>query len=140
MNENAALIRRWFEEAWNQGNDAAIDEIIAPDCVIHGMAGPDGREPVGAAAFRPLLQATRAAFPDIHIRVDDAISDADTIAARCTVFGTHLGEWMGVPPTGRKVEITGMTFGTVKDGQLVEGWNNFDFASLYQQVSAPLSA
>jgi steroid delta-isomerase-like uncharacterized protein len=135
MNANTERARHWFDEVWNRGNADAIDDMMAPDSVAHGMADPDGQPPQGPDGFRPLLLAIRAAFPDIHITVDDAIGEDDTVAVRCTARGTHQGEWMGVEATGRPVEITGMTFTVWKEGKIVEAWNCFDFAGLYEQIS-----
>lgn len=134
--QGTVFCRRWFDEIWNRGNVDLLDEMLAPDCVAHGMAGADGEPPTGPEGFRAVVLGIRAAFPDIHISVEDALSDEDTVACRCIVRGTHLGSWMGIPASGRPVEIGGMSFVTVQDGRMTAAWNQFDFASLVQQISA----
>ena len=125
------LIREWFECLWNQGQEETIERLAAPDVVVHGLAPSAIR---GAAALKPLYRLFRAALPDIHISVDRTVTEGDMVAAHCRVTGTHIGEGLGVAPTGRHVEFWGMAMGRVRGGQLVEGWNCFDFLSLYEQI------
>ncbi len=87
--ENEALIRRWFEEVWNQGRTEAIDEMFAADGLAHGLSD-EGNKPLrGPAAFKEFHAKFREAFPDIVVTVEDTIGEGDKIAARCTVRGKH---------------------------------------------------
>ena len=88
----------------------------------------------GPAAFKPFFHQFRAAFPDIRITVEDALVDGDRIAVRCAVTATHTGPGMTPAPTNKAARFTGMCIARVKDGKIVEGWNNFDFLSMYQQL------
>jgi steroid delta-isomerase-like uncharacterized protein len=130
--QSNTIVHRWMEEVWNKGRVDAIDEMLAGDVVIHGLGGGDVHGPEG---YRPFFERMRSAFSDVRVVVDDAVAQGDTVAARCTVSGTHTGDGLGVPATGRPVEFTGMTMVRVKDGKIVEGWNNFDFAGMLQQIT-----
>jgi steroid delta-isomerase-like uncharacterized protein len=134
--DNLALIRRWFEEVWNKGRAEAIDELFDEEGVAHGLADEGGAPLRGPANFRVFHSKFREAFPGIEVVVDDAISEGDKVAARCTVRGRHEGDTLGFAATSRPVEFTGMTFARVRDGKIVEAWNNFDFMSMFQQLGA----
>ncbi len=90
------LLHRWFEEVWNQGNEASIDELMAADAIVHGIVGPDGKEIRGAAAFKPFFHQFRSAFSDIRITIEDCLVDGDKIAVRCMVTATHTGPGLTV--------------------------------------------
>ncbi|MCA1615645.1 MAG: ester cyclase [Acidobacteria bacterium] len=134
--ENKALVRRWFEEVWNKGRAEAIDELFAADGTAHGLADAGGEPLRGPAGFKPFFQRFRDAFPDIEVTVEDVITEGDKVAARCSVRGAHRGDSLGFAASGRAVEFTGMTFARVRDGQIVEAWNNFDFMAMFQQLGA----
>ncbi|HVG20833.1 MAG TPA: ester cyclase [Blastocatellia bacterium] len=134
--ENKALIERWFEEVWNKGNADAIDEMFADDGVAHGLANEQGEALRGPAGFKPFFQNFRNAFPDIEVIVEDTVAEDDKVAARCRVRGTHKGEGLGFAATNVPIEITGICIVRLRDGKIVEAWNNFDFMSMFQQLNA----
>ena len=134
--DNKQVVRRWFEEVWNKGRAEAIDEMFAADGIAHGLEGAAGGELRGPADFRVFHQRFRDAFPDVEVIVDDAIAEGDKVAALCTVRGRHQGDTLGFAATEQQVEFNGMTFVRVRDGQIVEAWNNFDFMSMFQQLGA----
>jgi steroid delta-isomerase-like uncharacterized protein len=134
--ENKALVRRWFEEVWNKGRAEAIDEMFAEDGVAHGLSDASGQPMRGPAGFRPFHSSFRGAFPDIEVVVEDVITEGDKLAARCTVRAKHQGDTLGFSATQRPVDFTGMVFVRIRDGKIVEAWNNFDFMQLYQQLGA----
>ena len=134
--DNKALTRRWFEEVWNKAREDAIDELLAPDVIAHGLAD-DGREQPGPEAFRRFYRQFRSGIHDVRITVDQVIEEGDTTAARFTAVGTHGGDGMGVKATGRPVRVTGMCMMRWRDGRIVEGWNEFDAAGLMRQISGP---
>ena len=89
------------------------------------------------AAFIPFFHKFREAFPDLHVVVEDVICEGDRMAARCRVYGTHGGHTLGFAATNRPVEFTGMCWVRVENGKFVEGWNNFDFATMSTQLLQP---
>lgn len=131
-----ALSVRWFEEVWNQGREATIDELLAPDAAIHGL-DEAGRGASGAAGFRAFYHLFRRALPDLRVTVEDVLCDGDRTAVRVTGRATHTGEGLGVPPTGRPVVLTGIILTRWRDGRIAEGWNEFDAAGLMRQIAGP---
>jgi steroid delta-isomerase-like uncharacterized protein len=130
MHTNEATMRRWFEEVWNQRQVAAIDEILAPDCPIHGL-GPAPL--IGGAGFRVFHQAFGRAFPDLHLEVLSVVVGEDDVAVRFRSRGTHTGDTMG-PPSGKPISVEGVTFARFRDGRAIEAWNLVDFLGMYQQL------
>jgi steroid delta-isomerase-like uncharacterized protein len=128
--ENKVLLRRLFEEVWNHGNLAAVDELLAADYVLHDPAmlirGPEG--------FKAYVSAFRAAFPDIHATIEDQIAEEDKVAMRFTVRATHQGEFQSLPPTGKQVILTGIDIQRIADGKIAENWVNLDALGLLQQL------
>src|SRR5215204_4698314 len=85
--ENKALIRRWFEEVWNNGREDAIDEMFAAEGIAHGLVEEGDKTMRGPAGFKPFFQKFRSAFPDIEVVVEDTIAEGDKVVARCVVRG-----------------------------------------------------
>ena len=131
--DNKALVRRWFEEVWNNGRVEAIDELMGPRCVVHGL-GPGTMD--GPAGFKPFHASYRDAFPDVTLTIDDIVGEGSIVAARWSGTGTHRGNGLGLPATDRAIRFTGMTFARVENGKIVEGWNNFDQLGMFQQLGA----
>jgi steroid delta-isomerase-like uncharacterized protein len=134
--ENTRWVHRWFEEVWNQGNAGAIDQMMAPDALMHGL-GEAGRDTNGPDPFKHFAARFRGAFPDVHITIDATVEQEDMIATRWTATMTHRGDDLGIPATGRQVTVTGMSMARLRDGRMVEGWNNWDTMALMQQIGAP---
>ena len=137
--ENKALVRRFVEEFWNQGNPAAADELMASDAEIHMPTG----ETLNLDELKSFAGAWRESFPDWHSTFEELIAEGDRVAERWTGRGTHLGELMGIPPTGRRVEGPGSVFYRIVDGKIVEFRAQFDMMGLMQQlgvIASPLQA
>jgi steroid delta-isomerase-like uncharacterized protein len=132
---NKALVRRWFEEVWNQGREETIDELFAANGVGYGLG--DTEAPVhGPAEIKPFVRNLRGALPDIHMKIEDSIAEGDKVTVRITVEGTHKGAQLGVAPTGRRVRIEGIVVVRIANGQIVEGWNSWDQLGLLRQIGA----
>jgi len=125
------LVQAWFERVWNQGDESAIDDILSPTGVVHGLPGGPINGPSG---FKPFAQSFRSAFPDIRIVARRCVTEGNMCAAHCDVEGTHTGHGIGIAPTGRKMNFSGMSFVRSENGQIQEAWNTFDFLTLYQQL------
>ncbi len=133
---NKQILKRWFDEVWNNGNADAIAEMFAAEGIAHGLTD-DLENPLrGPDSFRTFHATFRGAFPDIIVAVEDMIAEGDKVAARCSVRGKHEGDNLGFAATQAPVEFTGITIVRIKDGQIVEAWNNFDFMRMYRQVGA----
>jgi steroid delta-isomerase-like uncharacterized protein len=130
------VLTRWFEEVWNKGRAEAIDEMAAPDIIAYGLVDARGQQIAGVQKFKEFWSQFRDAFPDIHIEVEDALTDGDKEIVRCTARGTHRGTGLGLTATDKPVQFSGMVIARIKDGRLVEAWNSWDFLNLYQQIGA----
>jgi len=136
LEANKALIRRWFEEVWNQGRPEVISEMLAEDAIVHGLSDDAAQPLYGPAGFLPFHAKFREAFPNVEVVVEDAIAEGDKIAVRCSVKGKHAGDSLGFKATGATAEFDGIAIVRVKDGKFVEAWNNFDFMKMYRQLGA----
>ncbi|MET0650063.1 MAG: ester cyclase [Pyrinomonadaceae bacterium] len=134
--DNAALVRRWFEEVWNKGREEAIDELFDEEGVAHGLADETGAALRGPTGFKPFYRKFREAFPEIEVVVEDTVSEGDRVAARCTIRGRHRGDALGFKATDSPVEFDGICIVRISDGKIAEAWNNFDFMSMFQQLGA----
>ena len=133
---NAEFIHRWFEEVWNNKSEDAIYEMFAEDGVANGLNDAEGNPLRGPEGFKVMHRAFVSAYPDLLITVEDTVVEGNKIAARCRVTGSHAGEGIGVSPTNQPIEFTGMTIVEVKDGKIVEAWNEFNFMEMYRQLGA----
>ena len=133
--QNVVLIRRWFQEVWNEGRLETIHELMAPDAVGVGEAGPQAAIH-GPDEFRVFVEKLRGAFPDIHLTIEDAFSSGDKVAARWSATMTHQGDQLGIAASGKKVRITGITIARIVNGQIVEGWDSWDQLTMMREIGA----
>ncbi len=134
VEENKTIVRRWFEELWSQGNAAVADEIIAPDYTVHDPGTP-GRQG-GIAGEKQVVAMYRTVFPDLHFTVEEVIGEGDRSVVRWTARGTQQGELLSIPPTGRQIQVTGISLARLAGGKIVEHWINWDTLGLLQQLGA----
>jgi steroid delta-isomerase-like uncharacterized protein len=130
--QNKAVVRRFIDEAWNNGNLDVVDELISADHVDHDPARADA--PSGPAAMRAFIETYRTAFPDTRIEFGELIAEGDLVAGPWRATGTHQGELMGIPATGKPISITGMGMDRVVDGKIVESWANWDGMGMMGQL------
>jgi len=131
--ENKALARGWAD-IFNQGNVDLVDEIYAPNYVDHDPAMPeDVRGPEGAREYYSMYSS---AFPDAQITIEEQVAEGNTVATRWTGRGTHQGELMGVPPSGNRVEVMGVTISHIEGGKVVEEWDIYDALGMMQAIGA----
>ena len=136
LEANKQLVLRWFEEVWNKGRGDAIAEMLADDAVVNGLS-EDATQPLrGPAGFLPFHAQFREAFPNIEVVIEDAIAEGDRVAVRFSVRGKHQGDSLGFKATGATTEFDGMAIVRIKDGLIVEAWNNVDFMKMYKQLGA----
>jgi steroid delta-isomerase-like uncharacterized protein len=133
--ENKALIRRWIE-AYNERDLQAEADLLAPGYVAHVPAAPGPLELEGLEAWRQFSGSFAEAFPDIRLTVEDIFSEGDMVAARVAFHGTHRGELLGIPPTGKEVAFTSIEVNRVVDGKVEEHWVELDLLGLMQQLGA----
>jgi steroid delta-isomerase-like uncharacterized protein len=132
------ILHRWFDEIWNRGNVDAADEMMAPDAVLFRL-DEEGEDAPGAEALKTFVRRFRAAFPDINVQVLDVFVCGDQVAGRWTATGTHTGDSLGIPATGRAVKFDGMSMARLKDGKVLQGWNVYDTYKMMQQLGVVAS-
>lgn len=132
---NKALIRRWFDEVWNSSRTDLIEELRAPDIQATGL-GDSGSISRGEEPFRVFYSNLKEAFPDLHIRIDDMLAEADKVAVRLTLEGTHAGQALGVHPTGNRVQFSGIVIARIQNGRIAEAWNSLDQWAILKQIGA----
>ena len=131
--DNAKAAVRVIEEGFAQGRVEVIDEVCSPDVVSHDPA--EEADVMGAEAHKARILTYRTAMPDLSVTVDDVFASGDRVATRWTVRGTNDGELMGMPPTHKKVVITGLSIDRFDDdGRLVETWDQWDNAGFMAQL------
>src|SRR5215211_7899335 len=133
--ENKALTRRSWEivaKASLETLDDALQEVYADDIVMHE---PD-EDVHSIEGLKQFVSMIRSAIPDLHITLEDDIAEGDKVVSRWSAQGTHQGELMGIAPTGNQVTITGVTIHRIKEGKIVEEWENWDALGLMQQIGA----
>ncbi len=130
---NKTVSRRFFEEVWNKGNLAVLNEIIAPDHVDSGPGTLPGL-PTGPEGSKQLVTVYRNAFPDVHFTIDEQIAEGDKVVTRWTGHGTHQGELAGIPATGKSSTVTGINVDRVVNGKIAESWGIFDQFGMMQQL------
>jgi predicted ester cyclase len=125
------IAERWFEEVWNKQRREAIAELLTPDSLVHEGAdtsrGPEG--------FYPFFDRMQASFSDLRITIHDALEDGDKVCLRWSCTMRHTGPGLGMEPTGRQLQTTGISIVRSADGKLLAGWQNWDMLGLLQQVT-----
>jgi steroid delta-isomerase-like uncharacterized protein len=130
-----SMIRRWFDEVWNQGSEETIDRLLAKDATMWGVSRPDVCS-TGSEEFKKFYRSMRADFPDLKITLDQVVQEGDTAFARWTVTATHAAEASSTPAERKQLKISGMSACRVQDGMLVEGWNVWDQMGMARQLGA----
>ncbi len=131
IEENKSLIRNYLEEVHNNGNLDAIDDFYAMDGVDH--SAPPGSPP-GFEFMKQFHNMAHAAFSDIRVDIEDLIGEGDKVVCRFMTSGTHRGEFMGIPPTGKQFKIMEMRTYRIAGGKIVECWGIFDQMGLMRQL------
>lgn len=133
--ENSAISRRFWEEVAEGRNLELAQELLSQDYLHHDPNLPLEMQH-GRDAYISHLPMFYAAFPDFHLTVEDMVAEGNRVAVRWSFRGTHQGELMGLPATGRQVTASGITIQRFADGTIVEGWTNFDVLGMMQQIGA----
>jgi steroid delta-isomerase-like uncharacterized protein len=126
------LLRRFYAEM-SAGNLDAIDEVVVDSFIEHESF--PGIEP-NKEGVRQFFQMFRSAFPDMKMEAHEIVGEGDLLCVRGTMSGTHQGEFMGMPPTGKRFEVEGFDMVRVRDGQFTEHWGLFDTMTMMQQLGA----
>jgi steroid delta-isomerase-like uncharacterized protein len=137
--ENVALGRRWFEEVWNQRKSNAVPELLAADCVMHGISETGG-DVRGAGEFQAMHARLLSAFPDMRFAIDDCFGAGDKIVVRWTATMRHTGPGLGIDATGAEIKLRGMGIARIAGGKVQETWDNWDRMAMFEQIEAAVKA
>src|ERR1700739_2916693 len=117
---NKAIIRRLYDEVWNERKVEVIKEIISPSHALHGpiVSGSS----IGPEAYKRNVLVFLAGYPDLHWTIEDTIAENDKVVACWTISGTHRGDYMGIPATNKKVSVDGITIHHIADGKIMDSY------------------
>jgi len=131
LDEAKALVKKYWDEVWNAGNDDALAEVFSEN-EVHHWGVYDTTE--GLDEFLERIALFRAAFPDFQIHVEQTVGEGDLVLSRYRATGTHESEWQGIPGTGRQFEYSGMNLFRIECGKIVENWGEANHLSLLRQI------
>jgi steroid delta-isomerase-like uncharacterized protein len=131
---NETVVKRWWEELWNNGNLALADEIVSPDFTDHDPTSP--WVPPGIEGCKTLVTGYRTVFPDIHFAIEQQVAAGNTVVSHWRCSGTHRGELMGIAPTGKRMEVEGISILHLEDGKISHQTTIWDALGLMQQLGA----
>lgn len=136
VEENKAIVSRFYEELWNARNLSVADELIAPDCVTHQLQS--GAVSVGVPrnpeAVKHHVSEWLAGFPDLRFAVEQMIAEEDRVMSQSVMRGTHTGTWLGIAPTDKEVWIRLIVTQRIESGKIVEDWVLVEALGLFQQL------
>ena len=119
------ILRRWYQEIWNQAHGERMEEYLTKDCRIYSV-DEAGNDCIGPAEFQPFYEKIRTAFPDIRFTLHAVIGDDNVATAYFTAELTHNGEFLGRKPSGNRGKVDGIALIRVENGKIVEAWNEWD--------------
>jgi steroid delta-isomerase-like uncharacterized protein len=126
-----SVLQRIFDKAFNQGDLAAIDELVAPDSISHHLSWGI---PANRMGLKQLIAMLRTAFPDLQCTIEDEIIEGDKVAAHWTMRGTHTGMFLGNSPTNKPILVQGLIYARIENDQLIENWTMIDQMDVLQQL------
>ena len=127
---NGTVVRRFVDEVINNGNYAAIQELVHPNYVYRS---PD-QELRGQQALQALFTTYRCGLPDLNASIDDLVVSGDKVVISIVLSGTHTGDLMGIPATGRSLKVHGMVLSRLEKGKIAEEWEVLDMLGMFQQL------
>jgi steroid delta-isomerase-like uncharacterized protein len=131
---NKRLVRRFYQEVYGDWNMALVDEVVSPGFTSHDW--PAGT-PTGPEGFEGFYSAIRTALPDARYEVDDLIAEGDKVVVRWRLLGTHLGDFGGIPPSGRAITLKGIAIYRVEHANLMERWVVTDLHGVLEEIREP---
>jgi steroid delta-isomerase-like uncharacterized protein len=130
IDDNKAVVRRFVDEVFVKGSSAAVDELVADDFVGHTWPG-SGRD-----GLKQAMERVAKGLADPTFAIDDMIAEGDRVAVRLTASATQVGEFMGMPGSGKRYTIGEIHVFRVRDGRIVEHWHQFDQLGMMRQLGA----
>ncbi|HEV2763682.1 MAG TPA: ester cyclase [Pyrinomonadaceae bacterium] len=134
--EDKAVVRRFVEELWNARRLDAAEELFHADCVTHQLRSGTSVAPVprGPDELKRHVLEWLEGFPDLKFTAEQMVAEAGFVTTRLRMEGTHTGAWLGVEPTGRRVQIRLMTVHRIEGGKIAEDWVLVESLGFFQQL------
>lgn len=139
VEENIALMKRWFQEVWNEGREQTIYDLLAPNSIAVGQGKP-GEEIRGPREFAAFYKRIHGAFPDMKITIEDAFGEGNKVVVRWSSEMTHTGNDLGIPATRKRIRISGISIAHIENGKVVRGWDNWDQLAMMEQLTSAAAA
>jgi len=132
LQKNEIIIKRYFEEVWNQGKLEVLDELLSPEYINHspGIANP----PPGPEGLKPIVNAIREGIPDLNYIIKNLVVSDDKVAVHVVMTGTHTGSLFGMPATNKKIEVNQMQIERIENGKMTEHWRVTDDLTMMKQL------
>lgn len=136
MDPTRQIIQRFVEELWNARRLDVADQIFSEDCVTHQLRSGVSAEPArrGPQAMKEHVSGWLMSFPDLHFSIEQTISERDHVVSQLVMEGTHQGAWMGISPTGKKLQIRMITIHRIANGKIAEDWVLVESLGFFQQL------
>ncbi len=130
IEENKALVRRFITEVFERGHPEAVDELVADDFIGHTWRNADKN------GLKQAMERVSKGLADARFTIDDLIAEGDRVAVRVTASARQVGEFMGMPASGRSYEIGEIHIFRIRDGKVVEHWHQYDLPGMMRQLGA----
>jgi predicted ester cyclase len=136
VEQNKAIVSRFYEELWNNRNLSLADEIISPYCVTHQLQSGAVSDGVlrGPEAVKHHISEWLGGFPDLHFDIEQMVAEDDRVASQSIMRGTHTGTWLGIAPTNKEVSIRLMVTQRIENGKIAEDWVLVEALGFFQQL------
>jgi steroid delta-isomerase-like uncharacterized protein len=133
--DSKIIVRSLYEEVWNKRRLELVDEIISPSHALHdpNVSG----SAIGPEAYKRQVTRFMLAFPDLQFSIEDMVVEKEKVAVAWTISGTHKGEFLGVPPTKKRISIEGISISHLADGKIMDSYISWDALGVFQQLGAP---
>jgi steroid delta-isomerase-like uncharacterized protein len=130
--KNKHIVRRLYEEVWNERKLDVVDELISPSRALHdpNVSGSQ----IGPDAYKQQVAPFTTAFPDLHFAIEDIFSEKDKLVVSWMISGTHKGEYEGIPPTDKKISVDGITINYLANGKILDSYVSWDALGLMRQL------
>ena len=130
--KNKHIVRRLYEEVWNERKLDVVDELISPSHALHdpNVSGSQ----LGPDAYKQQVVRFTTAFPDLHFAIEDIVSEKDKLVVSWMISGTHKGEYEGIPPTDKKISVDGITISYIANGKILDSYVSSDALGLMRQL------
>jgi steroid delta-isomerase-like uncharacterized protein len=132
--DSKTIVRTLYEEVWNKRRLELVDEIISPSHALHdpNVSG----SAIGPEAYKRQVTRFILALPDLRFSIEDVVVEKEKVAVAWSISGTHKGEFMGIPPTNKKISVDGISISHITDGKIMDSYVSWDALGVFQQLGA----